>query len=144
MTIDTAMYMANKSYKEAPESALPGTKYLEVLAKKYVADHDIKPRSEQRWKSAFPEREGAPSLYTYSNNFEVGKVEFFLREDVRNWTGHVLDSGGIHRYRWGDAGLRYLTLALFASEAEVLHIENFNIQYCHPCFHEEEPSNPSN
>lgn len=60
-------------------------------------------------------------------------MEFFLRPEVLKWTAALMKTGGIYKYRWGDAGLRYVTLAVFASEHEVLHRMKLDIKYCHPC-----------
>ena len=60
-------------------------------------------------------------------------MKFFQRLEVKKWTKAVLDSQGIYKYRWGDAPLRFITLALFAEEKQVIHRKDLNISYCHPC-----------
>lgn len=70
----------------------------------------------------------------FYNNFEVAHVPFFFRPEVRHWTAAVMDSGGIYKYRWGDAVLRYLTLALFAEPNQIMHArKDVELPYCHPC-----------
>lgn len=124
-----AVYMANGQYKEACKEDLPGIELLEVSAKRYVKENHIKPKNPGKWDNAFPDS----TVFTYSTNFEVAKTEFFHRPEVRNWTDYILGEGGIYKYRWGDAPLRFLTLALFAEDREVLHRQHHGIHYCHPC-----------
>ena len=45
-------------------------------------------------------------------------------------------NGGIFKYRWGDAVLRYLVLAIFAEDDQIINRNSTNIMYCHPCTHE--------
>ena len=130
-TLLIGVYMANTIQVEQA-GLLPGTDLLEDMAKKYVESTAIQVRDKLAWENAFPQ----DSVRMYYNNFEVSSVPFFRRMEVLKWTNAVLDSGGIFLYRWGDAPLRYLTLALFASPAEVLHRGvDFNISYCHPIGH---------
>jgi hypothetical protein len=124
-----AVYMANGQFREAGPDTLPGIELLKTVAHEYVEENGISPKNTIKWMTAFPDQ----TSFTYSTNFEVAKVEFFLREDVRKWTDHVLAHGGIYKYRWGDAPLRFVTLAIFATEKEVLHRNDYHISYCHPC-----------
>lgn len=41
----------------------------------------------------------------YNNNFEMFHVPRFRREDYRGWVRAINDSGGVYKYRWGDADL---------------------------------------
>ncbi|CAF3304200.1 unnamed protein product [Rotaria sp. Silwood2] len=71
--------------------------------------------------------------YNYYNNFEISKVEFFRREEVRRWVDAIDSTHGIFKYRWSDAILGYLTLAVFAEQNEVLHKPDYVLPYCHKC-----------
>lgn len=71
------------------------------------------------------------SMINYYNNFEVVLLSYFLTPTIRHWSNAVLRSGGIYRYRWGDAPLRYITLAIFANESQVIHRTDYNISYNH-------------
>lgn len=99
-----------------------------MTSKKIVKDLNIIPKNPIQWQSAFIN----DSVYIYNNNLEIGKVDFFKDEKVVNFTNAIIQSGGIYKYRWGDAGLRYLTIALFASEDEVMSVYNIEFGYCHP------------
>jgi mannosyltransferase len=68
----------------------------------------------------------------YYNNFEIDDVEFFLRPDVQSYTDAVCESMGIWKYRWGDAPLRFLTLALFSKPEEIIERpRDGKMVYCH-------------
>ena len=58
------------------------------------------------------EKEPARLFYT---NLEAARVAHFRRPDVRAFTEAVRQSGGISRHRWGDAIVRYMQVALFAT-----------------------------
>ena len=85
------------------------------------------------WAGAFPvDDHGYPSVRTFYNNFEITDMDFFLRPEVLKFTKHVCDSLGIYKYRWGDAPLRYLTLALFARPEKILNrMRDYKFVYCH-------------
>jgi hypothetical protein len=120
--------MANTRRTEVTEEALPGILKLPQLAREYVRNYSVVPKNPKEWSEAFP----TGTVHTFDNNFEVAQVEFFRRSEVRQWTQAVLESAGIFKYRWGDAALRYLTMALFATKEEVLTRRSFSIKYCHP------------
>merc|ERR1712070_558752 len=69
----------------------------------------------------------------FYNNFEVVDVSFFRGSQIQKFTRIILNFGGIFRYRWGDAVLRYITMSIFANSSQILHKSNYNIGYCHPC-----------
>lgn len=73
----------------------------------------------------------ATGLAVY-NNFEIVRLEWFLQPSVQDFTAAVCASGGIYDYRWGDAPLRYLTLALFSEPKQVLNrMRDYKFVYCH-------------
>ncbi|CAF1091154.1 unnamed protein product [Rotaria sp. Silwood1] len=123
-----AVYFANNIDLDLEEQ-LPGTMFLKQVTFDYIKQNNIKPKQFEILRDAF----GNNSIHTYFNNFEVLKMEFFRRKEIRHWVESIDSTNGIFYYRWGDAGLRYLTLALFAEQHEVLHRADYNLSYCHKC-----------
>jgi hypothetical protein len=124
-----AVYFANNVDIDL-EKQLPGTMNLKRITFDYVKQNDIKPKQIKMLRDAF----GNNTVLNYYNNFEVMKMEFFRREEIRHWIESIDSTNGIFYYRWGDAILRYLTLALFAEQHEVLHRLDYNLPYCHKCW----------
>lgn len=122
-----AVYMANKILLEDPK--LPSQRKVGSLTLNYLRENNIVPKQMDMWVGAFPD----DSIRLYYNNFEIGSVAFFRRPDVQAYADMLVNSGGIFKYRWGDAGIRYLTMAIYAHEHEVLHLEDFGVNYLHPC-----------
>jgi hypothetical protein len=61
-------------------------------------------------------RPGAPCVKGFYNNFELLRVDHFRESAVYSaWVADVAESGGIYRYRWGDAILRRIGLALMGA-----------------------------
>jgi len=55
-----------------------------------------------------------------------------LREDVREFNQVVAGSYGIYKYRWEDAPLRYVTMAMFSQPGHVLfNLEDVKLRYNH-------------
>lgn len=70
----------------------------------------------------------------YYNNMEIVSIEFMNRPEVRDFVNAIDASHGQYKYRWGDAPLRYATLALFAEEKSVQPLSvSWNNGYRHPC-----------
>ena len=120
--------MSNHEKEEAAE-LLPGTELMEIVVREYVSINNIHPKGLSRWARAFP----TGSVLTYENNFEIVYVPFFKQNHVKDFISYIEDSLGIFLYRWGDAGIRYVTLALFAEDDEVISRDHFNMKYQHPC-----------
>ena len=80
------------------------------------------------WQLGLTEEEPSRLFYT---NFEIGRVRHFLRTDVREFTHAIRRSNGIFRYRWGDAIVRFLQVALFATSREVYCFTGAQLAYCH-------------
>jgi hypothetical protein len=123
-----AIYFANNVDIDLEEQ-LPGTMDLKRVTFDYVKQNNIKPKQFQMLRDAFRNN----TVRNYYNNFEVIKMEFFRRKQIRHWIESIDSTNGIFYYRWGDAVLRYLTLALFAEQHEVLHRLDYNLPYCHKC-----------
>jgi hypothetical protein len=69
----------------------------------------------------------------YWNNFEIVDLSFMQRKEVVDFIQAIDESRGIFVYRWGDAPLRYIMLAIFAKPTQILHREQLGLAYCHPC-----------
>lgn len=123
-----AVYFANDADVDL-EDQLPGTMQLKRVVVEYLEHNQVEPKQPEVLKNAF----GDGTVRTYFNNFEVTKKEFFQRENIRQWVESVDGTYGIFKYRWGDAILRYLTLAIFATKEEILHRSDYNLSYCHKC-----------
>lgn len=123
-----AVYFANNEDVDF-EKSLPGTMKLPYLALKYLVLNNLTVKQHDRIRRGFAESH----ILNYLNNFEVMKLDFFRREDVWKWIEEVDRTNGIFKYRWGDAPLRYITLAMFAEPHEVLHRSQYNLSYYHQC-----------
>jgi hypothetical protein len=112
------------------EHGLPGLMNLKSFTYYYKEKYRIIPKNPTRLNRAFdiPEQ-----IRLYNTNFDIIKIEFFKKDQIRHWTDAIDETFGIFKYRWGDHVLRYITTALFAAPAEVLLRTDFNLSYCHPC-----------
>ncbi len=73
------------------------------------------------------------TTYSFWNNIEIVDISFMQRRDVVDFIQAIDESKGIFLYRWGDAPLRYIMLALFAKPIQILHRRQLELGYCHPC-----------
>lgn len=60
-----------------------------------------------------------PMPIMYYNNFHITQTSFWLREDVRKTIDAVDRNGSIFYYRWGDAPLQSILVALYAKPEEI-------------------------
>ncbi|CAF0997989.1 unnamed protein product [Adineta ricciae] len=123
-----AVYFANNVDIDIEEQ-LPGTMKLKQVTYEYLKQNHIEPKQPQVLRDAF----GNNTVRNYYNNFEIIKMEFFRRKEIRQWIESIDSTNGIFHYRWGDAILRYLTFAIFAKPNQVLHRPDYNLSYCHKC-----------
>lgn len=128
MRAKNAVYFANNVDVDLEEQ-LPGTMGLKQITEEYIQQNNIKVKQSDMLRDAFSNN----TVRNYYNNFEVANIEFFKREYVRRWVEAIDATQGIFKYRWGDAVLRYLTLAIFAEKQEVLHRLDYDLPYCHKC-----------
>lgn len=124
-----ALYLANGREIDF-EYVLPGLKRVRNLTVDFIAKHRIIPKNPAMLADFFNHSIETPN---YWNNFEVMDLSFMQRREVKAFIEEVDQSKGIFLYRWGDAPLRFIELALFARANEVLHRKNLNLSYCHPC-----------
>ena len=129
MSKQTALYLANFRTVDY-NYVLPGITQIQNLTATYIAQHNITARNPVMLADVFNHSIEIPN---YWNNIEAIDLSFIRGEEVLNFTKAVDESQGIFLYRWGDAPLRYVTLALFANTSQVLHREKLGLAYCHPC-----------
>lgn len=122
------VYIANEQHLEL-ERILPGTMNLQKFFFAYLNQTKLVAQDQRKVSLAFRKS----SIRTYYNNFEVFQTKFFRQVGVRAWINAIDASHGIYKYRWGDAMLRYLTLALFAKDYQIGHRTLLDLSYCHPC-----------
>jgi hypothetical protein len=124
-----AIYFANTEGEDSGKG-LPGLMNLKTFTFYYQKKYRLTPKNPSRFVRAF---DIPDHIRYYYNNFDVIKVEFFRRSEIRQWIDAVDNTYGIFKYRWGDAVLRYITTALFATSDQILLRTDFNLPYCHPC-----------
>jgi hypothetical protein len=98
----------------------------------FVADYANYFRIEIRNRAAWNRAFRAGSAHGFYNNLELMDVRFWMRPEVQHFVHFVDCSWGIYLYRWGDAILRYLALAMFASDEMVRPCPESWV-YTHPC-----------
>jgi hypothetical protein len=128
MKLRQLVYLANEQHLEF-EKELPGTMKLQKFFIEYQNQMRLVPQDQKKVDLAFTRN----TIRIYYNNFEVFQTKFFRQMDVRAWIDAIDASHGIYKYRWGDAMLRYLTLALFAKDYQVGHRRQLKLSYCHKC-----------
>lgn len=124
-----AVYFANQRTVDF-EYIVRGTKLIRNFTMAYVIQHGITARNPDMFIDFFNHSIETPN---YWNNFEIVDISFTQRREVLKFVQAIDDSQGIYVYRWGDAPLRYITLALFSNAKEILHREKLQLEYCHPC-----------
>jgi hypothetical protein len=124
-----AVYMANERVIDYDHD-LPGMIKVRNVIVAHITKNNITAQNPDMFADIFRKPHEIPS---YSNNVEVVELSFIRRKDVLDFTKAVDESQGIFLYRWGDAPLRYITLALFTNATQVLHRTKLRLRYCHPC-----------
>ena len=124
-----ALYLANRREIDY-EYVLPGLSRVRNLTADFIIKNKINVRNRDMLDDIFNHTIKIPN---YWNNIEAIDLSFMKRKEVVDFIQTVDESKGIFLYRWGDATLRYITLALFADASQVLHREKLKLAYCHPC-----------
>ncbi len=124
-----ALYMANQREVDY-EYVLPGVTRIRNLTVDYIMKKNLTVRNPDMFADVFNKTLEIPN---YWNNIEVVDLTFMQRNDVMDFIKTIDESQGIFLYRWGDAPLRYITLALFTNTTQVLHRAKLGLGYCHPC-----------
>ena len=55
----------------------------------------------------------------FYNNFEISNVSIWQTTEYRGFMKYIDDLGGIYKYRWGDAPMKSLALAMFVSPEKI-------------------------
>jgi hypothetical protein len=124
-----AVYLANQRELDY-DYILPGLTLVRNLTAAFIAKNNITARNPDMLADLFNRTLDIPNFW---NNFEVVDLSFMQRKEVLDFIQAVDESKGIFLYRWGDAPLRYITLALFANATQILHRPKLGLNYCHPC-----------
>jgi hypothetical protein len=124
-----ALYLANFKVLDY-EYVLPGLTIIRNVTAAFIAQNNITVRNPDMFTDIFNRTIEVPNFW---NNVEIVDLSFMQRKEVLDFTKAVDDSRGIFLYRWGDAPLRYVTLALFVNATQILHREKLGLGYCHPC-----------
>ncbi|CAF3403610.1 unnamed protein product [Rotaria socialis] len=124
-----AVYLANMRIVDF-EYVLPGTKLVRNLTIAFIKTYKITPQNPDMLAEVFNHTIETPG---YWNNLEVMDLLFLRQPRIAEFTRLVDESMGVYLYRWGDAPLRFIILALFANATQILHREKLGLAYCHPC-----------
>jgi len=124
-----AVYLANQRELDY-DYVLPGLTLVRNLTAAFIAKNNITARNPDMLADVFNRTLDIPNFW---NNFEVVDLSFMQRKEVLDFIQAVDESKGIFLYRWGDAPLRYITLALFANATQILHRLKLGLDYCHTC-----------
>ncbi|KAJ8304871.1 hypothetical protein KUTeg_018454 [Tegillarca granosa] len=95
----------------------------------YVSKYNIEPKNPAMFKVI---QDNPSKLPMYYNNIEIVKIAFMLKKEVQHFTDYMQATKGQFLYRWGDAPLRYATLALFSKPTEITALD-LKGSYKHSC-----------
>jgi hypothetical protein len=105
----------------------------------FVANHiktnNIAPTNRKEWARFEDTWKNEEKCLTFYNNFEIVRAEFMRQPAVQRFHEAMTETEpfGVFRYRWGDAIVRFLTIALFAEPDAVLFHDDLHKHYSHPC-----------
>lgn len=124
-----ALYIANHRTLDY-DWVLPGMTRVRNVTSTFIAEHHIQVQHPEMFADINNHTQQIPNFW---NNFEVLDLSLMRRKEVMHFIDAIDRSKGISLYRWGDAPLRYITLALFVKPSEILHRVPLKLEYCHPC-----------
>lgn len=114
------------------------TKQLLETTQQYLRDKNHTPANKAMWDSVFSFKARRKAMPCFYNNFEVVSIDFFRRPDVMAFQRRITEDAphGVFTKKWGDAPVRFLTVALFARPEQIAW--GWNEQYGHgaECAHE--------
>lgn len=102
------------------------------LTTMYMEQRQLQPANPRLWRIL--KRMNDKNLVpTFQTHFEVNRKSFMQRPDVQEWTRTVteLEPFGVFRERWGDAPVRFITMALFAPDETLVFGKPY--KYQHKC-----------
>lgn len=104
---------------------------LKTFILDYIKENNITVKNTHMFKRYNNKMNGLPMYY---NNVEITSVDFMNRPEVQKFINAVDRSHGQYKYRWGDAPLRYATLAIFAEKKSLKSLGvRLGKGYQHPC-----------
>jgi len=79
------------------------------------------------------------TLPVLRTNLEISKRSYMLRADIQKWHSTLTEEEpyGLFRYRWGDAIVRFLEAAVFATDSNVLTVRHEGYFHKRECSKEE-------
>lgn len=110
---DTLVYFSQYVGYEDGKDFVTG---LLDFAETYMLKVGHVPTNPMLWQFAKNLMETESTLPLFNTNFEVSRKSWMQHPDVSNWNNAVTDQApfGIYRHRWGDAVIRFLTVAMFS------------------------------
>jgi len=114
----------------------PHVKELWESVKRYCVSNVIVPRNPEMWAEL---EETLPKIRGFYNNFEITKLAFFRQPEVAAFQNAMANDPpyGIYTHRWGDALLRFITVALFSTPDQLAMPISPEV-YSHRCSFERE------
>jgi hypothetical protein len=71
----------------------------------------------------------------YYTNFEICRIDWFIKNGYMSYFDHLDRIGGIYTKRWGDAPIRYIGVNYLMDRRNILDASSL-IKYRHGCFRE--------
>ena len=122
LTIDPFQIMADGNYNYGYNNTQKDNPKVVVnlfeISEKYIAMHEI----NRKCSIEYP--------MIYYTNFEIGRVQWFIKSGYMDFFDHLDLIGGIYTERWGDAPIRYIGVQMLMSDSEKINFESI-IDYKH-------------
>lgn len=107
------------------------TSGLKELAESFIEINGISPRGTSLWSTL--SNTTTNCLPKFENHFEIINLRYFRSHaGIQDWIKVVDANGGIFRHRWGDAVLRFITVALYAAPENLIKYDKQEVPYRHP------------
>jgi hypothetical protein len=125
---DIFQFMEDKKYiygyihimKDEPDAV----KGLWETTKKYIKDNNIEPSFLKKFQ-----QNGEWDRSYFYTNFEISKKHFWLSNEFMNYFNYLDKSGGIYKYRWGDAVIHLLAISMFLQENQIHKFSDIAYQH---------------
>jgi alpha 1,2-mannosyltransferase len=122
LTIDPFQIMSdgnyNYGYNNTQKDNPKVVENLFEISEKYIDTHEINRKSSIEY----------PMIYY--TNFEIGRVQWFIKSGYMDFFDHLDLIGGIYTKRWGDAPIRYIGVQMLMGDSEKINFESI-IDYKH-------------
>jgi len=118
--------------KEPPEVV----RGLWPAVKNYIQENKIAPCFlNEKLKDGEWDRE------IYYTNFEISKLHFWRSPEYMKFVEYLHETGGIYKYRWGDAPIHTLAVSIFLQQAKVYQFKDIAYQHQDVLLYPENPQN---